>query len=464
MPISQSLINEFIKIAGRENILTEEADLQSYSYDAATADLNPVIPALVAAPATKEQLGLCVKLAYENGRPITVRGSGTNLSGASIPEPGDGVVIVTNRLNRILEINETDMYAVVEPGVITAQFATAAAGRGLFYPPDPGSQSVSTLGGNVALNAGGLRGLKYGVTKDYIMGMEIFDYRGELVKTGSRTVKYVTGYNMAALMSASEGTLGVFAEIIIKLVPPPKASKAMLVVFDDINKASEAVAGIIAARIVPCTLEFLDKNTVKYIEAFTRAGLPVEAEALLLIEVDGGHVQLVEEDAEQVAQVCRKCGCANIRVASNAEEKNKIWEARRNALPALAQARPTIILEDATVPRSKIPEMVAAVNSITKKRNLEVGTFGHAGDGNLHPSILCDRRNKEEFARVEEAVDEIFDVALKLQGTLSGEHGIGQAKAKWMEKETNRATIEFSQNLRRALDPKMLFNSGKKFV
>jgi glycolate oxidase len=461
MPISSSLVKEFENALSKEQVFTEEADLRSYSYDAAV--LTPVMPALVAAPTTQEQLCKTVKLAYDNGLPITVRGSGTNLSGSTIPQ-GDGIVILTNGLNKILEINEADLYAVVEPGVVTAQFAAAVTARGLFYPPDPGSQSVSTLGGNVAHNAGGLRGLKYGVTKDYIMGMDIVDYRGELVKTGSRTVKYVTGYNMAALMAASEGTLGVFSNIVIKLVPPPKASKAMLAEFDDVNKASETVAGIIAAHVVPCTLEFLDNNCIRYVEADTKAGLPVDAAAILLIEVDGGHAQLVEDDAEKVMEVCRKCGSTNIRVARNAEEKFKIWEARRNALPALARAKPTTVLEDATVPRSQIPAMVAAVNEIAKKYKLEVGTFGHAGDGNLHPTFLCDRRNKEEFARVEAAVDEIFDVALKLKGTLSGEHGIGKAKAKWMEKETNRATIEFNKNLRRALDPKMLFNPGNKFV
>ncbi|MDR1242011.1 MAG: FAD-binding protein [Deltaproteobacteria bacterium] len=462
MAVTPALITEFRNIVGKENVLTEEADRQTYAYDAAV--LTPVVPALVLVPVTQEALGKTVKLAYDSGLPITVRGSGTNLSGASIPEPGDGVVILTNRLDKILEINEQDLYAVVEPGVVTARFAAAVAARGLFYPPDPGSQSVSTLGGNVALNAGGLRGLKYGVTKDYVMGMEIFDYRGELVKTGSRTVKCVTGYNMAALMSCSEGTLGVFSRLILKLVPPPKASRAMLAEYDDINKASETVAGIIAAHIVPCTLEFLDNNTIKYVEADTKAGLPVQAAAVLLIEVDGGHERMVEEDAAKVVEVCKKCGCTDVRMAKNAEEKLKIWEARRNALPALARARPTTVLEDATVPRSRIPEMVAAVNRIARKYRLEVGTFGHAGDGNLHPTFLCDRRDKEEFRRVEAAVDEIFDVALGLQGTLSGEHGIGMAKAKWMEKETNRATIEFSKNLRRALDPKMLFNAGKKFL
>ncbi len=462
MALSSTLTNEFISVVGKENVFTEEADLQAYSYDAAV--LTPVVPAVVAAPTDQEQLGKTVKLAYENGLPITVRGSGTNLSGSVIPEQGDGIVILTNKLNRILEINEEDLYAVVEPGVITAQFAAAVAARGLFYPPDPGSQSVSTMGGNVALNAGGLRGLKYGVTKDYVMGMDIFDYNGDLIKSGSRTVKYVTGYNLPALMAASEGTLGIFSNLIMKLVPPPKASKAMMAVFDDVNKASETVAGIIAAHIVPCTLEFLDNACIKYVEADAKIGLPVEAGAILLIEVDGGHVQMVEEDATKVMEICKKCGSTDIRIARNEDEKNKIWAARRNALPALARARPTTVLEDATVPRSQIPAMVAAVNEIGKKYRLEIGTFGHAGDGNLHPTILCDRRDKEEYHRVEQAVDEIFDVALRLKGTLSGEHGIGMAKAKWMEKETNRATIAFAKRIRHALDPKMLFNAGKKFV
>lgn len=462
MSISSALIKEFETIAGKENVLTEEADRQAYSYDAAV--LQPRVPALVVSPATQESLGKTVKLAYDSGMPITVRGAGTNLSGATLPEPGDGIVIVTNKLNKVLEINEQDLYAVVEPGVITAQFAAQVAKRGLFYPPDPGSQAVSTIAGNVALNAGGLRGLKYGVTKDYVMGMDIFNYKGELIKSGSRTVKYVTGYNMPALMAASEGTLGVFSQIILKLVPPPKASKAMMAVYDDVNKASETVAGIIAAHIVPCTLEFLDNNCIKYVEADAKIGLPVEAGAILLIEVDGGHPQMVEEDAAKVMEICKKCGSTDIRIARDEAEKNKIWAARRNALPALARAKPTTVLEDATVPRSQIPAMVAAVNDIAKRYKLEVGTFGHAGDGNLHPTILCDRRNEEEYARVEAAVDEIFDVALKLQGTLSGEHGIGEAKAKWMEKETNKATIEFAKSIRRALDPKYLFNAGKKFV
>lgn len=455
---NNALIKDFEALLGPENVFSSEADRQSYSYDSAV--LAPVVPTLVVRPTTSEQLGQCVKKLYDNGIPMTVRGAGTNLSGGVIPDVPDTVVILTNGLNRILEINENDLYAVVEPGVVTAQFAAAVEKRGLFYPPDPGSQSVSTIGGNIAENAGGLRGLKYGVTKDYVMGVEFFDATGEVVKSGSRTVKCVTGYNLAGMLTQSEGTLGVISQAILKLVPPPRASKALMAVFDDMQKAAEAVAGIIAAHVVPCTLEFLDNNTIVRVDDFTHAGLPRDAAAILLIEVDG-HPAQVADDAEAVERVLKSTGATAVHVARDAAEKNTLWEARRMALPVLARARPTTILEDATVPRSQIPAMMQAVTDIAAKYRVEVGTFGHAGDGNLHPTFLCDKRDADEFARVEAAIDEMFETAISLHGTLSGEHGIGTAKAKWMEKETSRGTILFSQRLRRALDPKGLLNPTK---
>ncbi len=455
---SQALIKDFEDLIGKENVFTSEADRQSYSFDSAV--LEPVVPAMVLRPTTTEQLGLCVKKLYDNGIPMTVRGAGTNLSGGTIPDHSDTVVVLTTGLNRILEINPNDLYAVVEPGVITADFAAAVAKKNLFYPPDPGSQAVSTIGGNIAENAGGLRGLKYGVTKDYLMGVEFFDATGEVVKTGSRTVKCVTGYNLAGMLIQSEGTLGVISQAILKLVPPPKASKALMAVFDDMQNAAEAVAGIIAAHVLPCTLEFLDNNNIVRVDDFTKAGLPRDAAAILLIEVDG-HPAQVADDAEAVERVLKENKAVAVHVPKDAAEKFKLWEARRMALPVLARCRPTTVLEDATVPRSQIPAMMKAVNDIAAKYKVEVGTFGHAGDGNLHPTFLCDKRDAEEFKRVEEAIDEMFDTAIRLQGTLSGEHGIGTAKAKWMEKETSRGTILFSQRLRRALDPKGLLNSTK---
>lgn len=455
--MNDALKKDFEALVGKENVMESESERFSYAYDAAV--LDPVLPGLVVRPESREALGRVVKLCNDNGLPLTVRGSGTNLSGGTIPSKG-GVVVLTNALNKILEINEADLYAVVEPGVITAKFAAEVASRGLFYPPDPGSQAVSTLGGNVAENAGGLRGLKYGVTKDYVMGVDFFDADGELVKSGSRTVKCVTGLNLGGLMVASEGTLGVFEKLILKLTPPPLAAKAMMAIFDDVNKACETVAAIIAAKIVPATLEFMDNFTIRTVEDFAHAGLPVDAQALLLIEVDG-HPGQVADEAEKVEAICKKLGALRIQVAKDAEERNKVWEARRAALSALARVSPTTVLEDATVPRSKIPAMMVALGGIADKFKLTIGTFGHAGDGNLHPTILTDRRNKEEWHRVEAAIDEIFEVALSLGGTLSGEHGIGLAKSKYMEKETNRATILFSRRLKKALDPKGILNPGK---
>jgi len=452
-----TLVGEFSAIVGSDNVMTSEIDRYAYSYDAAV--LDPVMPGIVVRPTASEQLGRVVRLCHDNGLPLTVRGAGTNLSGGTIPHLG-GVVVLTNGLNRILEINEGDLYAVVEPGVVTAVFAQEVARRGLFYPPDPGSQTVSTLGGNVAENAGGLRGLKYGVTRDYVMGMEFWDVGGNLIRSGSRTVKSVTGYNLHGLMVASEGTLGIFDKIILKLIPPPQAARSMLAVFDSITAASETVAAIIAAKIVPATLEMMDNFTIRTVDNFRKAGLPTDAAALLLIEVDG-HPGQVADEAVRVEEICRRQGARELKVAHDASERNTIWQARRDALPALAKLRPTCVLEDATVPRSKIPAMIAALGDISRKFDLTIGTFGHAGDGNLHPTILTDKRDKSEWQRVERAVEEIFECALALGGTLSGEHGIGLAKRGFLAKEVGRPTLDYAARIKQAVDPKNILNPTK---
>jgi glycolate oxidase len=457
--LNRALLKEFKTILGQENVFTDPADLLTYAYDAAV--VKPVVPSLALRPTTGEALSRVVRLCNENRLPMTVRGAGTNLSGGTVPKP-KGVVVLTNALNKILEVNEADMYAVVQPGVVTAKLAATVEEKGLFYPPDPGSQAVSTLGGNVAENAGGLRGLKYGVTRDYVMGVQFFDVNGESVKTGSKTVKCATGYNLTGLLVGSEGTLGIFNEITLKLIPRPAYQKAMVAVFDQMDKASETVAAVIANRIVPVTLEFMDNFTIRAVEAFSRVGLPMDAAALLLIEVDG-HPAQVEEDAQNVESLCRKIGATSIQVAKNAAERNKVWEARRSALSALAKLKPTVVLEDATVPRSKIPDMVRALQDISEKYDIDIGTFGHAGDGNLHPTILTDRRNKKEWERVESAIEAIFDKALALGGTLSGEHGTGIAKSCFLEKETGMATILYSKRIKAALDPNNILNPGKIF-
>jgi glycolate oxidase len=455
--IRKSLLKEFQAIVGAENVFSEDTDRLAYSYDAAV--LEAVMPALVVRPTTGEALGQVVRLCNQNRIPLTVRGAGTNLSGGTIPI-ADGVVVVTNALNRIEEINEEDMYAVVQPGVVTAKLAAAVEAKGLFYPPDPGSQAVSTLGGNVAENAGGLRGLKYGVTRDYVMGLQFFDVDGEPIKTGSRTVKCATGYNLTGLMVGSEGTLGVFNKITLKLIPLPQDRKSMVAVFDEMAKASEAVAAVIASHVVPATLEIMDNFTIRAVEDHSHAGLPKEAAALLLIEVDG-HPAQVQDDAAKVEAICRRKGAADIRVAQSAAERDKVWAARRTALSALAKLRPTLVLEDATVPRSQIPAMVRAIQAISARYGIAIGTFGHAGDGNLHPTILTDRRDKAEWQKVEAAIADIFDRALALGGTLSGEHGTGIAKSCFLEKETSPATILYSKRVKAALDPHNILNPGK---
>ncbi|MFZ1985162.1 MAG: FAD-linked oxidase C-terminal domain-containing protein [Desulfatitalea sp.] len=452
-----ALIASLAKIVGAENVFDDKTDLVTYAYDAAV--LAPQMPAVAVRPMTSQALGAVIALCNDHKIPLTVRGSGTNLSGGTIPLPG-GVVLLTNGLNRILEINTEDMYAVVQPGVITARLAAAVEAKGLFYPPDPGSQAVSTLGGNVAENAGGLRGLKYGVTADYVMGLRFYDAGGALIKTGSRTVKCATGYNLKALMIGSEGTLGVLDEITLKLIPLPAARKSLLAIFDQMDKATETVAAIIAQHIVPATLEFLDNFTIRAVESFSHVGLPLDAAAVLLIEVDG-HGGQVAEDGEKVEQICRQMGASSIRVAEDDAERDRIWAARRSALSALAKLKPTVVLEDATVPRSKIPTMVRALQAIAQRFDLSIGTFGHAGDGNLHPTILTDKRDQQEWHRVEAAIEAIFDEALALGGTLSGEHGTGLAKARFLAKETGPGAIQLSRAIKRALDPNNILNPGK---
>ncbi|WP_265822714.1 FAD-binding oxidoreductase [Geovibrio ferrireducens] len=453
--LSKNLIAKFAEIAGK-NVWTEEEDLMCYAYDASFGEM--CVPEIVVKPETAEQVGRIVRLCCEENIPLVTRGAGTNLSGGTLPIKG-GCVLLMSGLNKILEINTEDMYAVVQSGVITADLAMAVSAKGLLYPPDPGSMKMSTIGGNVAENAGGLRALKYGVTGDYVMGTKFFDIEGNAVIAGGKTVKMVTGFNLSGLMISSEGLLGVMTEHTLKLVPQPQASRSMLVIYDDLMKASVTVSEIIGAKITPATLELMDRFTIKTVEEGTRIGLPTDADGLLLIEVDG-HPAAVEDEYAKIKEICNKLG-GKVHIAETLEERDKLWEARRKALSSLARLKPTLILEDATVPRSRIPEMMQCIKDITVKYDLTVGTFGHAGDGNLHPTILTDKRNKDEMVRVEKAIDEIFASALKLEGTISGEHGIGSAKAKYLESEVGAGTIRFMKKLKDGLDPKNLLNPHK---
>ena len=451
------MVEALRKIVGTEHVFTAKEDLRCYAYDATPGFLH--MPEAVVAPADTEQVSKVLALANERKTPVYPRGSGTNLSAGTVPTQG-GIVLLMTRLDRIVEIDEANLTATAEPGVIVADLNRAVEKFGLIYPPDPGTVATATLGGTVSENAGGLRGLKYGVSKHYVMGLEVVLANGDILHTGGKNVKDVAGYDLTKLFTGAEGTLGVITKIIVKLVPAPAARKSMMAVFSNLDNAGNAIAAIIAAKIIPATLEIMDNATIRTVEDYAKVGLPTSAEAVLLIEVDG-IPEVVAQEAEKVEAVLKANHADRIQVAGNDAERDKIWAARRAALPALAKLRPTTFTEDATVPRSKVPDMIRAVNQAAAKYNVTIGTFGHAGDGNLHPTIVCDLRDEEEMKRVYQAMDEIFTTAIKLGGTLSGEHGIGLGKLKYMEEQFGAVGMKTMRAIKKALDPNAIMNPGK---
>lgn len=457
--MDKNFIKELTSIVGNEYTLTDRESLACYKYDS-TPELESW-PLAVVLPATEGEVSRVMALCHSAGISITPRGSGTNLSGGSITSNG-GVVLQTSRLNRILEIDEENLTATVEPGVITSTLHREVEARGLFYPPDPGSMNISTMGGNVAENSGGLRGLKYGVTSDYVMGLKTILPDGDILKTGGKAVKNVAGYNLNDLLVSSEGTLGIFTEIMVKLIPRPQAKKTMLVHFPELGQAALTVSHIIAAKIIPATLEFLDRVTIKCVEDYAHVGLPLDVEAVLLIEVDG-HPAVVEDEAAAIRQICEKHKCSFFQTAATPEEALKLATARRVALSALARVKPTTILEDATVPRSCIAPMVKLIQEIARKYSVTIGTFGHAGDGNLHPTCLTDERDKDEISRAHQAFSEIFDATIDMGGTITGEHGVGMAKKKYLPKLVGESGIRVMRGIKLAFDPKGILNPGKVF-
>jgi glycolate oxidase len=454
-----SFINELKTIVGAQNALTDRESLAVYGYDS-TPELESR-PAAVLLPGTAEEVARIMRLCHGAGVSVTPRGSGTNLSGGSISD-SHGVVVQTSRMNCIVEVDEENLTATVEPGVITSALHREVEGRGLFYPPDPGSMNISTMGGNVAENSGGLRGLKYGVTADYVMGLTTVLADGELLRTGGKVVKDVAGYSLNPLLVSSEGTLGFFTSITVKLIPKPRTKTTMLAHFPEMHQAALAVSAIIAAKVIPATLEFLDKVTIKCVEDYAHVGLPLDVEAVLLIEVDG-HPAVVAEEAAAVEEICKRHNCSFFQTARDAEEALKLATARRTALSALARVKPTTILEDATVPRSCIASMLTVIQKAASKHNVVIGTFGHAGDGNLHPTCLTDERDKEEIARAHAAFDEIFDAAISMGGTITGEHGVGLAKKRYLPRLVGESGIRVMQGIKNAFDPKGILNPGKVF-
>lgn len=458
--VEQSVKSELRSIVGKDYFLDTPNELYVYSYDA--TPLYQAMPDAVLIPSSVEEVAAIMKVANKNRIPIVSRGSGTNLCGGTVPVEG-GIVLNMNRLNAFKEIDQENLTATFGPGVITADVHKAVEAVGLFYPPDPGSMRISTMGGNVAECAGGMRGLKYGVTKDYIMGLEAVLPGGEVLHVGGKNAKDVAGYDVTKLLVGSEGTLAVITEITAKLVPLPAAKQTMVAYYNDLTAAARTVQRVIAAKIIPATLEFLDQATMVVVEDFAKIGLPLDMKAMLIIEQDGSEWQ-VEQDMARIADICRSEGATEVRTAQTAEEGASLMAARRSALSALARVKPTTILEDATVPRSNLAAMVDQVEVIAKKYDLQICTFGHAGDGNLHPTCLTDERNKEEIHRVEQAFEEIFHAAIKLGGTITGEHGVGMAKAGYLDLKVGPVGMDLMKRIKEAFDPHGIMNPGKIFA
>ncbi|MES2708740.1 MAG: FAD-linked oxidase C-terminal domain-containing protein [Verrucomicrobiota bacterium] len=457
--MTDALLDALRAAIGAEHVLTSLEDLTPYSFDG-TAALKQK-PGAVVFPADTAQVAACVRLAREHGVTIVPRGSGTGLSGGSLPLDGC-LVICLVRMDRILEIDPRNLTLHAQCGVITKEIDDTAAVHGLFYPPDPGSMKISTIGGNVAENSGGLRGLKYGVTRDYVMGLRIVLPDGTITFLGNKCVKDVAGYSMKDLFIGSEGTLGIITEVLLKLLPRPKARRTMLALYDSMAQAADTVSAIIAAHIIPCTLEFLDQMTLRCVEDFAKVGLPTDAQALLLMETDG-HPAAVEEEAARILEIAKQCGAREVRLAADDAEAARLATARRSAFSALARMRPTTILEDVTVPRSELAKLVAFVAETAQRHNLLVGTFGHMGDGNLHPTFLTNERDADEMHRVELALSEIVDETLRLGGTITGEHGVGVAKKPFLNRQLDEGSQALLRAVKRTLDPDGLFNPGKIF-
>jgi glycolate oxidase len=448
-----------VEIVGAPHVLTAREDVIAYGFDGTWYDNTPP---LVVLPGSTAEVAAIHRYAYDHHVAITPRAMGSGLSGGSIPLKGS-IVLAVARMNAILDIDLVDRVAVVQPGVITADLQAAVERHGLFYPPDPSSLKQSGIGGNVAENAGGARCLKYGVTNDYVLALEVVLPEGTVVRFGGRSVKNVTGYNLRALFTGAEGTLGTITEVTLKLIGKPAHARTAMAIFDKLDDATEAVNAVLASGILPTSIELIDDVTARCIEANIPIGLPLDAEATLLFGTDGNDERVVEADTAGIASIVKERGAREVRLAADGVEAERMWSARRAISPSLARRRPNKLGEDIAVPRRAIPAMARRVRAIAIKHRLEIPLFGHIGDGNLHPNILCDRRDPEEMQRVTAAAREIFEAAIELGGTLSGEHGIGLLKKQFLELDLGADTIAVMRRIKDAIDPRGIMNPGKVF-
>jgi len=456
--ISKSAIKKLTQILGEEHILTNKNDMLPYCHDATHKEFSPEV---VVFPENENEISKIMQLANKEVFPVVPRGAGSGMSGGALAVSG-GLVMSMERLNRILLIDEKNLTAKVEPGVITGHLQEEVEKCGLFYPPDPASLDVSTIGGNVAECAGGPRAVKYGVTRDYILGLKVVLPNGEILSVGVETAKGVVGYDLTRLIVGSEGTLAIITEIILRLIPRPEAKKTMLVIFPEILSAAQCVSNIIKEKIVPTTIEFMDSLSVQLVRKQLNLELPKGTIALLLIELDGDQFQ-IEKDSNRVEVICRNTGSLDIHVAIDDKGAENLWAARRNLSPALLALKPHKINQDIVVPKSRLAEFVMALSDIGQRHNLLIPSFGHAGDGNIHVNIMLNRDDKDEEKRAHNALRELLKLVIYFRGTISGEHGIGVSKKPFIGMEVPESGLMLMRGIKKVFDPNGILNPGKIF-
>lgn len=439
-------------------VSTAKEDLICYSFDASNAE--GALPQAVVWPGNTNDVVRIVKYANENNLSIVPRGAGTGMTGASVPL-GRCIVFSFEKMRKMLEVDTKNMTVVVEPGIINAKLQKELEYLGFFYPPDPTSSGISTIGGNVATNAGGPRAIKYGVTRDYVMSIEAVLPDGSVINAGGKTHKRAVGYDLRNLIVGSEGTLAISTKIRLKMLPSPEDLITLLVLFDSLESSGAAVSKIISSKVIPRTMELLDRSSIEAVENYKPTGLPSDVEALLLIELDG-YPATVQKEAERVVDICNTLG-GEVTVAEDNIARERLWDARRSISPALYHIKPTKINEDIVVPRDKVTAILVELRKLSESSGIKIISFGHAGDGNIHVNVMVDRNNKDEFAKGMELVKKIFEATLKLGGSISGEHGIGITKSPYLKMEIKDKEFQLMKDIKRAFDPKGIMNPGKIF-